>query len=178
VGQYLDLAHEKAENVTMADYFEMVKGKTGALFAVCFKLGALIAGKKPTELTKLFDLGEKFGMAFQMQDDYLGIWGQHGFTGKSVTGDLFNRKKTFPVHYALDNLPEARDYWLKHKTFTLTDLAWFKNCLENGAVDKLTLAEIERNYADCTAQLSFLLQRSKNANELFQLINSLFERNS
>jgi len=177
VGQYLDLAHEKAEDVTMADYFEMVKGKTGALFAVCFRLGALIAGKKPTELIKYSDLGEKFGLAFQIQDDYLGIWGQHGFTGKTVTGDLLNRKKTFPVHYALENLPKARDYWVKHETFTVKDLEWFKNCLENGAVDKITLAEIGRIYADSTAQLSFLFQGSKSASELFQLLNSLFERN-
>lgn len=176
-GQYLDLALEKVEEITLMDYFEMVKGKTGALFSACLALGALLAGKSPIEISKFLVLGEKMGLAFQIQDDYLGIWGQDGITGKSVVGDLFSKKKTYPVLYALENLSEVRDYWIDHDAFTQNDVMWIKQRLEFAAVDKKVLAVVDNLYADCTRQLSTLFKDSQNTEELFFLIDGLFLRN-
>jgi geranylgeranyl diphosphate synthase type I len=101
-GQHFDLAFEAAERVTAADYLEMIRGKTAALLAASVGIGARLAGFPPQELEAF---GEALGMAFQVRDDLLGIWGDPAATGKPVADDLRTRKKTLPVIYAIERAP-------------------------------------------------------------------------
>ncbi len=100
-GQYLDIAYEQRHDLTVDDYWPMVRGKTAALLAACTHLGALIAGADPTRQAAFRTFGERLGLAFQALDDYLGIWGDEAQTGKSAASDLVEGKKTLPVLYAL-----------------------------------------------------------------------------
>ncbi len=100
-GQHLDMDYETRGQVTVAEYWEMVEGKTASLIAACCELGALCA-KVSAETQSLYrEFGHKLGLAFQAQDDLLGIWGKTEKIGKSTTGDLLSGKKTLPIIYGL-----------------------------------------------------------------------------
>ncbi|WP_179201700.1 polyprenyl synthetase family protein [Streptomyces caniscabiei] len=97
------------ERVRPAEYRAMAEGKTGALLGSAAALGALLGGGPPHVVSALDRAGRRLGLAFQIVDDVLGIWGDPEVTGKPVHGDLRERKKTFPVLAALDSpTAEAR----------------------------------------------------------------------
>jgi geranylgeranyl diphosphate synthase, type I len=100
-GQFLDLSYESRNDLTIDDYWQMVEGKTAALIAVSSELGALAAfcDEQTSNLYRRF--GWLLGLAFQVQDDFLGIWGNSRTTGKSSQSDLVTGKKTLPVLYGL-----------------------------------------------------------------------------
>jgi geranylgeranyl diphosphate synthase type I len=100
-GQFLDMSFERRLSVTQDDYFRMIAGKTGALLAVAPEIGALVAGAAPATVAAYRRYGAALGLAFQLQDDFLGIWGDESTTGKSAASDILSKKKTLPVIYAL-----------------------------------------------------------------------------
>ncbi|OGO12660.1 MAG: hypothetical protein A2Y53_01775 [Chloroflexi bacterium RBG_16_47_49] len=110
-GQYMDLAYEKRNNVTIDDYWYMVEGKTAALISVSTELGALSANCDDQTRIIYRSFGRLLGLAFQVQDDLLGIWGDADITGKSNQSDLITRKKTLPVLYGLSNSGEFTECW-------------------------------------------------------------------
>lgn len=101
-GQYLDLEYEDRLDVTIEDYLSMACKKTAALFAASTSLGAYLGGgdRGLVDLFRLF--GKELGVAFQIRDDMLAIWGTEQIIGKSA-GDISQRKKTLPVVYGLRN---------------------------------------------------------------------------
>jgi geranylgeranyl diphosphate synthase type I len=100
-GQYLDLSYETREDLPLESYWLMIAGKTAALLAACCELGALAAQADARQRQAMHNFGFDLGLAFQAQDDWLGIWGDASLTGKSVESDLATGKKTLPVVYAL-----------------------------------------------------------------------------
>lgn len=102
-GQWLDIAFESRDDVTVDEYLAMVAGKTGALLAAPLEIGAILAGATPETAHDLGVWGAHVGAAFQAQDDYLGIWGDPAVTGKSNTGDIARKKKTLPVIHGMNN---------------------------------------------------------------------------
>ena len=110
-GQFLDMRFEQTESVSLAAYLEMITGKTSALLACAGYLGGLIAGDDPAQAQPYWDLGLSLGLAFQIQDDFLGVWGEEELTGKGTADDLRRRKKSLPVVYALNHdAPEAEEF--------------------------------------------------------------------
>ena len=106
-GQWHDIQFESREKVSVDEYLAMSAGKTGALLGAPLEMGALLAGAE-SEVACRFGLwGEQIGLAFQAQDDYLGIWGDSGETGKSSTNDIARKKKTLPVVFGLLNADHA-----------------------------------------------------------------------
>jgi geranylgeranyl diphosphate synthase type I len=110
-GQYLDLSYESRSNLTMDDYWPMVSGKTAALLAACTQLGALVAGVDLERQNHFNEFGHYLGLAFQAQDDLLGIWGDAELTGKSAESDLVTGKKSLPVLYGLSKKAEFAKRW-------------------------------------------------------------------
>ena len=100
-GQHLDLDFEQRSTVSLQEYEHMISGKTAALLSASTAIGALLAGAPSGSVTALESFGRELGLAFQMVDDLLGIWGDPAVTGKSASSDLVERKKTLPVIYAL-----------------------------------------------------------------------------
>jgi len=100
-GQHLDLSFESQAEVDEPTYLTMVRGKTAALLGLTCELGGMLAGAAETQLAALREFGAELGVAFQMQDDLLGLWGNPAQTGKSVGADLRNRKKTLPILHGM-----------------------------------------------------------------------------
>jgi geranylgeranyl diphosphate synthase type I len=106
-GQHLDMDFETRANVTTDEYLLMIRGKTAALLAASVEIGASLGGAQPAQLAALRQFGESLGLAFQIQDDILGIWGDEQMTGKSAASDILARKKSLPVLYALNGTQGA-----------------------------------------------------------------------
>ena len=113
-GQCRDLVFETRATIDTSEYLEMIALKTGALIRSAVEIGSLLA-TQDTATTEAFAIfGSYLGRVFQIRDDYLGIWGDEKTTGKSADGDLRQRKKSFPVVYALQNsLGPARQELLR-----------------------------------------------------------------
>lgn len=107
-GQFLDLRFEREDGVSVEDYLFMIARKTAELLSAACELGALVADAPADIRARLRAFGYHAGIAFQIQDDILGIWGDPAVTGKPVGSDLRRGKKTFPVLYALSREPGLR----------------------------------------------------------------------
>nr|WP_239063255.1 polyprenyl synthetase family protein [Streptomyces sp. SID13031] len=101
VGQVLDLDFEARSSVTTEDCYRMADGKTASLLACAARLGAVLGGADTATTTALEAFGRHLGLAFQLVDDVLGIWGNPARTGKPVGADIRTRKKSLPVAFAL-----------------------------------------------------------------------------
>jgi len=112
-GQYLDISFETSNQISIESYFEMIKGKTAALIACCAELGAIAAGTLIDQQKLFHRFGNSLGLAFQVWDDWLGIWGNYEHTGKSVESDLVAGKKVLPVIYALEKKGDFARRWSK-----------------------------------------------------------------
>ncbi|OXM53992.1 hypothetical protein CFP71_20375 [Amycolatopsis thailandensis] len=111
-GEYLDVEFETREVVTPAEYLRMASAKTAALITTAATLGPTLAQSPPTFVTALEGFGRHLGLAFQITDDVLGIWGDPRLTGKPILGDIKRRKRSFPVVTAMDaGTPDAA--WLR-----------------------------------------------------------------
>ena len=112
-GQYLDISFENRKDITVDEYLVMIRGKTSALISASCELGALIADADP-EIRKAYKFfGVFLGLAYQIRDDILGIWGNQEKTGKSNLSDILSRKKTLPIIYGLQHIPAFRQLWME-----------------------------------------------------------------
>jgi geranylgeranyl diphosphate synthase type I len=107
-GQCRDLALEGRPPAGVAAYLRMASAKTGALLGACLEAGAVLGGASAAAGARLRRAGQRLGLAFQVRDDWLGIWGVPERTGKSRDGDLDRRKVTYPVVAGWAAMP-ARD---------------------------------------------------------------------
>lgn len=105
-GQHLDLDFETRDAVTPSEYLTMIGGKTVALLALAPELGALVAGGTREQISACHEFGRQLGIAFQIQDDILGLWGEEDQTGKPVGSDIRQRKKSLPILVALNQRGE------------------------------------------------------------------------
>lgn len=96
-GQFLDMSYEKRMDLTVEDYWPMIAGKTAALLSACCHIGSLLGGADDSKQDAYRSFGHYLGLAFQVQDDILGIWGDEAVTGKSAASDLVEGKKSLPV---------------------------------------------------------------------------------
>ena len=100
-GQQHDMLFETRDDVTEAEYIEMIRLKTSVLLACALKTGAILGGATAEDAQRLYDFGEKVGLAFQLQDDYLDVYGDPATFGKKIGGDICCNKKTFMLINAL-----------------------------------------------------------------------------
>jgi geranylgeranyl diphosphate synthase, type I len=134
-GQFDDVTFERRDDVSVEESLSMAAGKTGALLACSATIGAVLAGGHPTALVALSEYGAELGLAFQLVDDLLGIWGDSDRTGKPVGSDLRARKKTLPVAYALSNggdVGRQLAEWLAHGGDSDADVAHAAHLVEAG----------------------------------------------
>lgn len=96
-GQFLDMSYEERTDLSVDDYWPMVAGKTAALISACCHIGSLLGGADEAKQEAYRSFGQYLGLAFQVQDDILGIWGNEAITGKSVASDLVEGKNSLPV---------------------------------------------------------------------------------
>lgn len=107
-GQQYDVNFETRTDVTESEYIEMIRLKTSVLLACAVKMGALIAGATETDSDTLYHFAEKVGLAFQLQDDYLDVYGDPAVFGKKIGGDILCGKKTYLLINALQRADETQ----------------------------------------------------------------------
>ena len=101
-GQQFDVEFETREDVTEDEYIEMIRLKTSVLLACALKMGGLLAGASADDQEALYSLGEKIGLAFQLQDDLLDVYGDTKVFGKNIGGDITSNKKTYMLINAVN----------------------------------------------------------------------------
>ena len=105
-GQQYDMEFEQRTDVTECEYLEMIRLKTSVLLACALQIGALLGGASEADAQALYAYGEKVGLAFQLQDDYLDVYGDFETFGKAIGGDILCNKKTIMLINALAHAPE------------------------------------------------------------------------
>lgn len=108
-GQFLDMSYETRGDLAVDDYWRMSEGKTAALLSACTQAGAILGGANAVSIELYRTFGRDLGLAFQVQDDILGIWGDEAITGKPAGGDLVEGKNSLPVLFGISkNGPFAK----------------------------------------------------------------------
>ncbi len=107
-GQAADIEFERKNQIDLDMYMNMIEGKTASLIAVSTELGALVSGASLQQRVCYRDFGYALGVAYQVRDDILGVWGRSSTTGKPTGDDLRARKKTLPIILGLERSDELR----------------------------------------------------------------------
>jgi len=110
-GQYLDMAYESRRDLPVEEYWQVVGGKTAALLSACTAIGAILGGADEAAQEAYLSFGHSLGLAFQVQDDLLGIWGDEALTGKSAASDLVEGKNSLPVLAGLQKKGRFAERW-------------------------------------------------------------------
>ena len=120
-GQQMDMNFESREDVKEEEYLEMIRLKTAVLLAASLKIGAILGGASPEDAENLYDFGMQIGVAFQLQDDLLDVYGDPEVFGKKIGGDILCNKKTYMLIKALEHADEKQqeelNRWLNAETF-------------------------------------------------------------
>lgn len=120
-GQQLDVEFETRNDVTEDEYIEMIRLKTSVLLACAVKIGAILAGASVEDQNNLYKFGEQIGLAFQLQDDLLDVYGDPKVFGKNIGGDITSNKKTYMLINAVNRADEAQRKelmgWINAETF-------------------------------------------------------------
>jgi len=174
-GQFLDMSYENRSDISMGDYWTMVTGKTAALISACCTIGSLLGGGDEISREAYHNFGHYLGLAFQVQDDYLGIWGDSALTGKSSESDLISRKKSLPVLFGLEKKAVFSKRWLEGP-ISPADVVELSNQLETEGARLFT-----QNTADQMIEMALQYLRSANpqgeaGDELFDLTKRLAGR--
>ena len=175
-GQFLDMFFEGKEELSLADYWTMIGGKTAALLGFCTRMGGLVAGLKESEQVKLYEFGYNLGLAFQVQDDFLGIWGNAAETGKPAENDLINRKLTLPVIFGLQMSPRFASRW-KKSPLTQVELPVIKKWLEEDGIHEQTkniIATLNNDLNNYFSSTMFIEDEGKQL--LWEIMDVLRER--
>ena len=107
-GQQYDMEFESRNDVKEEEYLEMIRLKTSVLLACAVKIGALLGNATNEDAALLYDFGEKIGLAFQLQDDYLDVYGDFAVFGKRIGGDILCNKKTYLLIKAFEHANEGQ----------------------------------------------------------------------
>lgn len=124
-GQEYDMAFETRNDVTEEEYIEMIRLKTSVLLACAVQIGAILADAPEEDVKNLYKFGEQLGLAFQLQDDLLDVYGDSAVFGKAIGGDIVSNKKTYMLINAVNrSTPEQRKElmrWIEAKDFDRTE---------------------------------------------------------
>jgi geranylgeranyl diphosphate synthase type I len=176
-GQYLDISFENRFDIKVDDYLEMIEGKTAALISCALETGSLL-GTDDGQITASFrDIGRSLGLAFQIRDDILGIWGEGEKIGKPLGSDILHRKKTLPIVYALEKTgntlrKELIDIY-QNGTFKKNELATVLNILESVDAQANAQEMAEKYCADALQtidSISLVPSAKKRLKEMFHFL--------
>lgn len=175
-GQYLDLAYEDQPSIPMEQYHRMVDGKTGALISACTEIGAILGGASEDKVDQMAKFGRKIGRAFQIQDDWLGIWGTDQLTGKSTQSDLVERKKTYPVLLGIESDGRFAAVWKSLSRIEPEDAVRLAKLLEGEGVRQKTELAFASEYADAVNIFNEIDFPAHQKEILFSVIESILTR--
>lgn len=181
-GQQFDIDFETRNDVTVAEYIEMIRLKTSVLLACALEMGGIQAGASLEDCSLLYSFGEKIGLAFQLQDDYLDVYGDAKTFGKKIGGDILANKKTFMLLSALKLASPAQNeklsYWIANspedpqvKIDAVTSL------YDELGIRELCMSKIKAYYAEAEALLSNMSFDPAKKQVLWDYVSSMINRN-
>ncbi len=173
-GQQYDMDFETQKDVSIDDYLKMIRLKTAVLLACSVKLGAILAGAGQAETDKIYEFGDQLGMAFQLQDDFLDIYGDVNKFGKEIGGDIVTNKKTFLYLKAFgeargDNLVHLTSLFRANDLDDATKVARIKEIYTSLGIDLMTRELVERYLAralECLAELNVPEERKRGLRQI------------
>jgi geranylgeranyl diphosphate synthase type I len=174
-GQFLDISFEQRSDLTVEDYWPMVGFKTASLLASCCALGALIGGADQASREAYQNFGHSLGLAFQVQDDYLGIWGDWQQTGKSAESDLITKKKSLPVLFGLGKRGKFSHRW-EQGPINQEDVGELANQLSAEGAQLFTRETADQMTDMAITALRTAEPKGKAGDALFELANKLLIR--
>lgn len=157
-GQQYDVDFETRDDVREEEYLEMIRLKTSVLLACAVKIGALMAGAPKEDVENIYQFGVNMGLAFQLQDDFLDVYGDEKVFGKAIGGDITSNKKTYMLINALQKA-EGEDKatlqrWIDAKEFDRQEKVAAVTAIYNKVgIDKMAKAKMEEYYALATKAL-------------------------
>lgn len=180
-GQQYDMDFEVREHVSVAEYIEMIRLKTAVLLGAALRLGALAAGAYDSDAQILDEVGQALGLAFQIQDDYLDVYGDEKTFGKPIGGDIMNGKKTLMLLYTqakleredraeLDRLMQLGQ---EHKEERISGV---RRLYDKAGTPIYAQHEIERLTQEALMKLRGLGLKQERLEPLYQLFDKLTTR--
>ncbi len=146
-GQQADMNFESRNDVSLAEYLEMIRQKTAVLLAGSMQIGALIGGAPKDQAELLYEFGENLGLAFQLQDDILDVYGDPEKFGKQVGGDILSNKKTFMLikakELATGNIADELNQWIERNDNPTAKVEAITNVYNQLKVRKLAESVME-----------------------------------
>jgi geranylgeranyl diphosphate synthase type I len=175
-GQFLDMSYEERNDLTIEDYWPMVSGKTSALLSACTQIGALLgyADNDQEEAYRLF--GHHLGLAFQVQDDILGIWGEEAITGKSAASDLVEGKNSLPILYGISKGGRFSERW-KQGPIKADEVKAVASLLEEEGGRSFASEVAEKETEKALSYLKKAKPQGEAGEALLELAHKLLKRN-
>ncbi len=181
-GQQWDMEFETRMDVKVEEYIEMIRLKTSVLLAAALKIGACLAGAPAEDAQKLYDFGVKVGLAFQLQDDWLDVYGDPKVFGKNIGGDILCNKKTYMLITALEQADarqrEELEKWLAAKHCEPAEkIAAVTALYDEIGVGKMCQAKAEALHAEGFAVLDSIALPEERKQVLREYACSMLNRN-
>lgn len=175
-GQHLDMSFETRVQVTVDEYLSMVSGKTAALLAASTQLGALVGSQDIACSEKYAAFGWNLGLAFQIRDDILGIWGTPEATGKSAATDIVARKKSLPALYGMEHSPAFKAIYTSNTDLNVEQVTEAVHLLDEVGARQYTQEREKHYYTQALNALADTNPQGEATDELMDIVNALFGR--
>ena len=180
-GQQYDMEFENRTDVTEAEYIEMIRLKTSVLLACAVKMGAMLAGASDEDADNLYKFGEQIGLAFQLQDDFLDVYGDSAVFGKAIGGDITSNKKTFMLINAINhaNAEQRAELtrWITAEQFDAKEKVAAVTRLYNEiGIDRMARDKIEYYFEQSTKYLALVNVPEERKQQLIAYTHEMMKR--
>ena len=181
-GQEYDMTFETRNDVTEDEYIEMIRLKTSVLLACALKIGALLADAPQEDADRLYRFGEQLGLAFQLQDDLLDVYGDPKVFGKAIGGDITSNKKTYMLINAVNraNAEQRKELeqWIAAKDFDREEkVAAVTRLYDEIGIRQLCEEKINYYFSQARKTLSQVQVPEDRKAPLFTYMDDLLHRN-
>ena len=182
-GQQFDIDFENRSDVKEEEYIEMIRLKTSVLLACALKIGAILANAPVTDAEALYKFGEQLGLAFQLQDDLLDVYGDTKVFGKEIGGDIMCNKKTFMLINAFNRANDAQlkelQKWCSGEKFDRKEkVAAVTHLYDEIGIRQLCEAKIEYYFEESKKWLDKVSVPEERKTQLRAYINQMMKRES
>lgn len=180
-GQQYDMEFETRDDVREEEYIEMIRLKTSVLLACALKIGAILADAPAEDADSLYKFGEQIGLAFQLQDDYLDVYGDSKVFGKKIGGDITSNKKTFMLINAFSHADEAQrrelEKWVNAKSFDREEkIAAVTRLYNEIGIDKMAQDKIAYYFEQSKKYLDAVQVPAERKEELLKYAQRMMKR--
>lgn len=180
-GQEYDMTFEQRTDVREEEYIEMIRLKTSVLLACATKIGAVLADASEEDAQLLYKFGEQMGLAFQLQDDYLDVYGDPAVFGKAIGGDITSNKKTYMLinacNRANDEQRKELMYWITATEFDRKEKIEAVTRIYNEiGINRLAQEKIEHYFAESRKYLAAVNVPEERKQELIAYTNEMMKR--